>query len=158
MSEFFRSGSETEFHPSKKGGMMQESGHLAARRLTRRVGSPQRPSPPEALLFLLLIHHPLAESPTTEQPHPYTCNTTSRTYHRLGLTSPADGEVFPADSDPWEQWPPVPRARPRSWTRADRPRGRCSLQLSCFNVPMHYGYTRSREWFEVFHPGEEVAF
>ena len=64
-----------------------------------------------------------------EQPHPYTCNTTSRTYHRLGLTSPADGEVFPADSDPWEQWPPVPRARPRSWTRADRPRGRCSLHL-----------------------------
>ena len=48
---------------------MQESGHLAARRLTGRVGSPQRPSPPEALLFLLLIHHPLAESPTQQNNH-----------------------------------------------------------------------------------------
>lgn len=72
MSEFFRSGSETEFHPSKKGGMMQESGHLAARRLTGRVGSPQRPSPPEALLFLLLIHQPPAESPTEENNHTHT--------------------------------------------------------------------------------------
>lgn len=51
---------------------MQESGHLAARRLTGRVGSPQRPSPPEALLFLLLIHHPLAENPTQENNHTHT--------------------------------------------------------------------------------------
>lgn len=51
---------------------MQESGHLAARRLTGRVGSPQRPSPPEALLFLLLIHQPPAESPTEENNHTHT--------------------------------------------------------------------------------------
>jgi hypothetical protein len=123
---------ETEFNPSKKGGIMQRNTHSCMGQTDPQSGYPLRQAPiclpryttPQRAVPLI--------SGTTTSHMIHTCNDTSRTTTcGLGRTSPRTGLVpsFAVSGPLRDGWPPLraPTADPGTDSQ-ERPRVRCSLQ------------------------------